>query len=367
MANLPDRQKGGPIICTIVAKNYISHARTLAQSFLQHHPGGQCFVLVVDKVDGLVKSDAEPFDLVKLEDLGIAKVETMAMKYNITEFSTSVKPFFLEYLLELHQPESLMYLDPDILVTGSLEKLSEELSLADIILTPHLDTDYPDDGLLPDDSHIMRSGIFNLGFLGIRNCENSRNFLHWWQIKLSDRCVVDPWKGYMVDQKFIDYAYVLFRNISIIHDTSFNVAYWNIHSRFLEKADNGWLCNGKPLKFFHFSNYRPEQPDEISKYQTRFSFQTRPDLKPIFDFYGRLLRENGYDETSRWTYTWSRYSNGKNVSHSARRYFRNTPKLLELEHPFDYRQYSLLDKLGIFGIRARGYAWGMVESFMSRG
>ena len=48
-------------ICTIIAKNYVAHARVLAESFLEHHPEGACYALVIDDVEGYIDAASEPF------------------------------------------------------------------------------------------------------------------------------------------------------------------------------------------------------------------------------------------------------------------------------------------------------------------
>jgi len=329
----------GCVICTIVAKNYISFARTLAQSFLEHHPDGRCHVLFVDEIDDKFDSSKECFSVIKLDDLKIPQVKNLALKYDITEFSTAVKPYFLDYLLQKFELENLLYLDPDILVTGSLLPLITNLNHADIILTPHLDKDYPDDGLLPNDAHIMRSGIFNLGFIGLKNCENSMAFLNWWQVKLYDRCLIDHCEGYMVDQKFVEYAFVLFENIEIIHDTSSNVAYWNLHSRKIEYRNDAWFCNGQPLKFFHFSGFKPDKPNKISGHQNRYVLSNDPALQKLFDHYRELLINNGFLETRMWDYSWAYFKNRKQIDNRDRLVFRANPAMHDLDDPFDYDRY----------------------------
>src|SRR6266481_4841391 len=118
------------ILCTIIAKNYVAFARTLAQSFLSQYSGGKVYVLIVDDFEGYINPAEECFEIVKLAEL-----------------RTAAKASFLEYLVRDKRCEALIYLDPDILITGSLDRLYESLSNHDIILTPHLDTDYPDDDL----------------------------------------------------------------------------------------------------------------------------------------------------------------------------------------------------------------------------
>ena len=48
-------------VCTIVARNYLSHARILANSFLAHHPDGEFTTLLIDDEGRTVDDAAEPF------------------------------------------------------------------------------------------------------------------------------------------------------------------------------------------------------------------------------------------------------------------------------------------------------------------
>lgn len=321
-------------ICTIIAKNYIAFARTLCASFIEHNPNGKCYVLIIDNFDGYIEVAQENFEIVTAEELNIPKLQEFCFKYNITELATAFKPYLLSYLFDSKGVASILYLDPDILVTNSLNNLYEELEKNDIVLTPHLDTDYPDDGLLPDDGHIMRSGIYNLGFIGLRKCQNVTNFLIWWQHKLYDKCVVDHSEGYFVDQKFIDLAVVLFPNITVIYDTGYNAAYWNIHSRKIYKQDNFWMCNNGFLYFYHFSNYKSEKPDVISGHQNRFELKDIPELHELFSMYTKLLKQNNYDTTKQWHYDYNYYSNGKVIDEIDRQCFRKMMPSGTLENPF---------------------------------
>ena len=219
-------------ICTIIAKNYLAFARTLCETYRRLHPEDRCFVVVVDEHKDLIDPAEETFELIGVEELGIPDFyPKFAFKYNITELSTAVKPYLLELLLRRRGVDKLLYIDPDIIVLQKLDRLYEALDRSDIVLTPHLDTDFPDDGRQPDDSTIMRAGMFNLGFLGVNSSENANNFLTWWKSKLFSKCVIDPCAGYFVDQKFVDLALFLFDGIHIEKDTGYNVAIHNLHSR----------------------------------------------------------------------------------------------------------------------------------------
>ena len=318
-------------ICTIVAKNYVAAARTLCKSFLRSHPGGKCFVLVVDDFEGYLRPADEPFEVIALGELAIPGTRSLCFKYNVTELCTAVKAHFLEYLMSRRGVNRLLYLDPDILVTDSLAGLFERLDTCGIVLTPHLDADFPDDGLLPDDSYIMRAGVFNLGFIGVNDGAGARAFLDWWKAKLLNKCVSEPARGYFVDQKFVDLVPTLFDDYHIEKGVGYNVAYWNLHSRRLSASGGGWECNDAPLRFFHFSGYDPLSRDSIvtPKYipdgLCRHRLSERPDLQPLFSEYAALLIENGYEETRRWPYTFGHFKTGEPIPNELRVYYRNSP------------------------------------------
>src|SRR5258708_34793394 len=89
---------GPPAACTIVSRNYLSHARVLAQSFFQHEPEGRFYLLVVDPLPGNLKLDAR-IQVIKSKDLAIPYFAEMTFKYDVTELSTAVKPSLLALLL----------------------------------------------------------------------------------------------------------------------------------------------------------------------------------------------------------------------------------------------------------------------------
>jgi hypothetical protein len=328
-------------ICTIVAKNYTSFARTLSESFLSVQPAGRCHVLFIDQTEGYIDPSKENFNVYHLDEIGVPNLKELCFKYNVTELATAVKPFFLRFLLSKTEIRGVIYLDPDILVLDTLGGLFNLLETKDIILTPHLDKDYPEDGKFPDDSHIMKSGMFNLGFIGVRRSGNTQTFLDWWACKMRDKCVIDHGKGYFVDQRFIDLAFPLFENIHVEKDTGYNVAYWNLHSRHIELKGGRWLCNGRSLYFFHFSNYKPEAPSLLSAFQNRIRLDELPDLGKLFSLYTARLVQHGYRESRTWPYTYGTYADGGPITDEDRRVYRAFCKMLVPGNPFDRRRYPL--------------------------
>lgn len=337
------------VLCTIIAKNYVAFARTLAQSFLSQYDNGKVYVLIVDDFEGYLNPVEECFEIVRLGELGIPKLPEFCFKYGVKELCTAAKPSFLEYLICEKHCESLIYLDPDVLITGSLDGLYDNLGKHDIILTPHLDTDYPVDDRLPDESHILRAGQFNLGFIGINSSANARAFLSWWKSKLREHCVVDVRNGYFVDQRIVDFVPILFGRVLIEKNTSYNVAYWNLHSRQLSLANGIWQCNDAPLSFFHFSGYDPGSSSistHIPNYRARFRLANGSDLRNLFAIYKKLLLENGYAQAISWPYTFDYFQNGERVPNYVRTYYRRLPAAQRAGAPFESRELEELARAG---------------------
>jgi hypothetical protein len=96
-------------VCTIIAKNYVAFARTLAQSFLSLHPGYKCYVLIVDDFEGHINPPDECFEIVKLTDLKFPDLPGLCFKYDVKELCTAVKARLLDYLIREKSVARLLF------------------------------------------------------------------------------------------------------------------------------------------------------------------------------------------------------------------------------------------------------------------
>ena len=126
MAIMKESSFTSPAACTIVSRNYLSHARILAASYVAHHPGARFYLLVID---GLPKdcSVSDDIHLVSVHELDIPYLPELCFKYDVTELCTAVKPSLLSLILRRYDEERVIYLDPDIRVYGSLEDIAPTL------------------------------------------------------------------------------------------------------------------------------------------------------------------------------------------------------------------------------------------------
>ncbi|HEV7507649.1 MAG TPA: glycosyltransferase [Thermoanaerobaculia bacterium] len=323
-----------PLACTIVANNYLAYARAFTRSFLERHPAGTVCVLIVDHPQPGHRYEDEPFAVTFADQLGIPGFAHFSFRYSIVELSTAVKPWFLLHLHQTLGCDRVCYFDPDILIFGDLGELYDRVGRADAVLTPHL-TAPIDDSLVPSEREILLSGIYNLGFLGLAFNERTLAFLDWWKQRLYRWCLHEVNKGLFVDQRWMDLAPAFLARMEILRDPGYNVAYWNLIHRTLAQRDGAWWVGDVPLRFFHFSGYDFNRPDNLSKFQNRYTFAERPDVLPLFQLYGESIRRQGQQEVQDYPYGYGRFANGVAIPDLARRVLRQVdPEGVRWPEPF---------------------------------
>ncbi len=310
-------------IFTVCSNNYMPFARVLMESIRRWHPEAALFVCLCDEAvpwDGLYDGH---FQVVEASQLGIPDFRRMSFQYDIMELNTAVKPFMFDRLLD-DGHDIVLYLDPDISLYARLDGLVDLLaSGASLVLTPHLHAPAELDSD-PDDITIMRSGTFNLGFLGVSCCAEGRSIIRWWMRRLRQYCVNQQVDGLFVDQKFMDLVPGFAPKARILHDRAVNLAYWNLGQAALAEGPNGWTVDDAPLGFFHFSGFDPRQPDRLTKHSRNFRSAPPPALASLLSDYTRRLMEAGYGTIPAALYAYGRFLSGTVIPDLVRRMFRET-------------------------------------------
>jgi len=311
-----------PHFFTICARNYLAHAAALAESLRTHHP--DC-ALTVFLLDGeRVPECASRLNIRPIQDAVSAdEHERRLLYYDLLELSTCVKAECFT-LLFAEGSTLVIYLDPDVYVFSPLDAaIDAAVNGAVAVVTPHVLSPIPDDAAKPDDLLILQSGIYNLGFLALRHTEDTERFLAWWASKLRWQCFIDHARGSFTDQKWMDFAPVFLRELHILRDTTYNVAYWNLSQRLLERGeDDAWRVDGAPLTFFHFSGYDATKPRVLSKHENRIVRAVGP-LKALLKFYADRLHALGFAEVSRLPFSAPAFRNGASWDAVCREVYRS--------------------------------------------
>ena len=276
-------------IFTICSKNYLARALCLYNSTKNFNPNVKFSLFLSDIIE--YKGLGEIFDsanIYYLDDLfNLNDIQKVTSKYDITELNTAIKATCFKKLMATGC-DRVLYLDPDIEVFDELDELNDLIRSHDAIVTPHINSQYSDD-FRPTDLDILTSGTYNFGFLALNNTEQVIEFLHWWEKKLLNHCYSDIPNGLFVDQKFGELITSFVQNTHILHDVSYNVAYWNLHERRVSKTKN-YTINGKPLKFFHFSGLSKEIK-EVSRHQNRIRVEKNSTTYRLLEDYQKKCRD----------------------------------------------------------------------------
>jgi hypothetical protein len=312
--------------CTIVARNYLAHARVLAASYARHHPGRRLSVLVTDGHvdDGMSFAPAsEPFEIILPHELPLdgREYRRMASIYDVTELATALKAVFLQHLLDRDR-DAVVYLDPDIEIFAPLDELDRLAREHGIVLIPHMLRPIPSDGRKPSFADVAASGVYNLGFIAVDDA--ARPWLEWWGERLRRDCLMAPQEGMFVDQRFIDFLPAFFAPC-ILRDPAYNVAYWNLHERRVTWTGARYEVAGRPLRFFHFSGFSPLQPHRLSKHQgtaPRIVLADEPDLARLCHDYAARVLGAGFRQCAAIPYGFSGTAHGVPLDRRMRRLYR---------------------------------------------
>ncbi len=310
-------------IFTICAKNYLAQAKTLGYSVKQFCPGCDFYIVLSDEIDGN-ELHSEDFKIIESNSIGISNFDDMAFKYDVIEFSTAVKPFFIDRLFNTGY-EKVLYLDPDMVVYSSLQFLFDKLNEHDAILTPHIIKPYINYESAVSEETLLFVGIFNLGFFGVKNSETGRYITKWWTVKLRDQCFADKTDGLHVDQKWMDFLPSLYGNkVFISHHPGLNIAFWNYHERKLfKKGDQVFVDSEEfPLAVFHYSSFDPFDVESMAKRQNKFTLSLLPEYRELFENYVNNLIDNGLKDLVKLKYKYSQFDNGVLILQMHRRLYR---------------------------------------------
>lgn len=318
---------------TVVTRNHLHYARAFSRSLQAVAPDVEVVACVVDgsPEDRL----NEPFRVVLGGQLAISDWPRFRFQYVADELCYAIKPFVMEWALTHVDCAALLYFDADILIYHAPRALMSTLLRHDIVLTPQLSSP----AASPESELISRRyGVYNAGFVGVRNSPVGRAFLRWWQGWTRKHGVIDFAGSLACDQAWLDLVPGLFPGVHVERGGQYNLARWNVSERDLQRTSDGQFMVGtEPLVFFHFSGFHVERArDGSAVHWPGFDIDRFPLLKQLCLGYADRLDECGAREVSSLPYRFARLSDGTEVDPLWREAVRiDHPELAAIEDPLD--------------------------------
>jgi len=314
-------------VFTSAALNYLPKVRALCRSLKTYHPELIVHFALADEVPDWLNLDSEPFDdVISIAELDIPEKRSWMFRHTIVELSTGIKPFVFQYLLRKPDCKGVLYFDPDIVLFSGLDDLLAELEQNNILLTPHqAKPEQSLEAVADNEICSLRHGIFNLGFLGVRNDQEGRNFVTWWSERIYHFCHESLENHLFTDQKWINFVPVFFDGVKILKHSRFNVATWNITTRRVAGSfRDGFTVDGAPLGFYHFTGF----DSGAHEIMARKYGQNNPAVMSLVRWYVKEIQD-GDENRSKPSWAFSSFSNGAPITKEHRDIYRMRRDLQE--------------------------------------
>lgn len=355
------------LVFTICARNYVGLARVLGRSLARHGVQVDFRIYVAEGVGEGTGLPPEDPALVSAPDALAAIIPpddyaNMAFMYNVTEFCTALKAACFKHGFA-DGYDVCLYMDPDIFLAGDVDQITSAFGDAAILMTPHLCLPAQGEGPRPDHG-ILATGIYNLGFLGLRRHRETARFLDWWDTRLRAQAFNDHYHSLYTDQRWMDFVPALFdaEAVRVWRHLGCNLAPWNYHERRVVADGNGYSVYprvnahagashaGDPLIFLHFSGFDFRQiVDGQFEQRNLADSETHDDLLPLYAAYGDAIRAEA-GEMKRYLaqpYGFDCFADGTKILPSHRRLFRIwRERHGNAADPFAVGQSSFHDALG---------------------
>ncbi len=306
---------------TCAAINYLPKVRKLFASIREHHPEFELVLALADELPSHLRLQESTIDRVLTpHDLNISNLQQWIFFHDIVELSTAIKPFVLQKLLTEPGVDRVIYFDPDMILFSRVDDILETLDSQNIALTPHQVTPEATlDAIRDNEIASLKHGVFNLGFIAVRNSEESKRFAAWWAERLYHFCVADIPNGLFTDQKWMNFAPIFFNGVHILKSPRFNVATWNLTTRRVTGDRSvGFTVNGEPLGFYHFTGF------DSGAHQI-MAVKNGVDSPAVFDlirWYEQQTKDDASDPLSKLPWGYANFDDGSKIPKAARVLYR---------------------------------------------
>jgi hypothetical protein len=336
-------------VYTSCSANYLAKAIALSNSIISNNFTVDFHLLYCDEAKEAIERAKKLGTFYKVHTLESMNLnEEEIFKYSVMELCTKVKGQALVELLNTNSYDYVIYLDPDSILFEQIDEIIREFNDCDIGLIPHFQKplEINTEAFRLTELSVLRHGLYNLGFLYIRNSKNSKDLAVWWADRLMYNCYDDPLRGRFTDQRMFDEVPIIFDGVKISKSKVINVASWNISERdlsFVEDASKKikFYVDDNSLLMYHFSGVNSKG---VSDMVVAKLSPSNPAIRMLECWYKDLLNKYDQEYYEEIPFFGDKFKNGNRVDSNIRRLYAENIDL-QIAFPFPLKDSSYEDWL----------------------
>jgi glycosyltransferase involved in cell wall biosynthesis len=315
-------------IATIIARRELARARTLAASARRQEPAMSLTALVLDAVPEDI-DNGESLELLCPADVAIDGFGHLAARLELEELREAAKPPLLAHLLARSPEESILYVEADSYIDGSLQDVERLAQEHGVLLWTRTSVPLPSDGRRPNEADMRGWGLRDPGLLALGAGHDHGELLDWWTARAAKGARAELGAAPIERLATLAPAHLE------VQDAGLGVSFWNLPARTIEQRDGGLLIDGVPLRLLRLSGFDPERPGVLSDVQDRVRVGDLPALERLLDSYARELLANGERVARALPYAWEKLPDGTRLDRRLRDIYTQAQAEAELRRsPF---------------------------------
>jgi hypothetical protein len=303
------------LIATIIYRREVARARVLAASVAEHAATMRVVVLVLDAtVED--RGQAEPFELLLPGEARIDDIGPLAAMLTAAELREACRPLLLAHLLARAAGESVLYLDADSLVCGSLADIEALAAEHGVLVKTRTARSLPHDGRRPNEADLRGWGLHDGGLIALGADHDHTALLEWWAARGRSGSAADG------GPEPVERIATLGKGAYEIRDDGVGISFWDLHGRTIAAREDTTVIDGAPLRLMRFLGFDPHHPLALSDAQNRVRAAEQPALAALCERYAALLLDAGENESSQLPYGFVRLPDGTQLDHRLRTIYR---------------------------------------------
>lgn len=236
------------VYTTVISDEHLVMGLSLAVALNNFNKKVSIYCIDENAANNLKKLKFSNLNIYSPEDFQDVKLKSLKKTRSVAEFCWTCKSYALEHaLMHDHSLDWAIYLDSDMMIFGDPDQALPENE--DVLLTPHNFSS----GFKSFENHV---GLFNAGYIGIKNSNNGLKALSWWKKKCLEKCSSIPENGLYADQAYLNKMTKKYSFVNTYINEGLNAGPWNIFDKNIKEESGTIRVDNQSLLIYHMQGLK---------------------------------------------------------------------------------------------------------------